>query len=148
MIVSKPKRQTIFSLGIFTAVVLAGLFYATRQFMASSSPTTLQYILLGVLLLTASFLLHKLIFNYKVLKISHDQFHVYYPFRLFKSVQDIKNLGAWQETIIKTNKTQFRQLKIVFINKGFVKISNQENSDYDKVYKYLKRKAPKKEVKE
>ena len=74
--------------------------------------------------------------------------HIYFPFRFFKTVQDISNLGAWQETIINTNKTQYKELKLVFVNKGYVKISNQENSDYDKVYKYIKKKAPKKEVKE
>ncbi len=148
MIVSKPKRKTIFSLGVFTLIILAGLFWSVDQLRQSSDPATWRYIVIGVLLLTASLLLHKLIFNYKVLKIGHDKFHVYYPFRFFKSTQDIKDLGAWQEVSVTTNKTEFKQLKIVFTTKGYVKISNQENSEYDKVYKYLKRKAPKKEVKE
>ena len=109
---------------------------------------TWRYVVIGILILTASLLLHKLIFNYKVLKISHDKVHVYYPFRFFKSAQDIKDLGVWQETVINTKNGEYKQLKLVFVNKGFVKISNQENSEYDKVYKYIKRKAPKKEVKD
>ncbi|WP_323755299.1 hypothetical protein [Roseivirga sp.] len=118
-----------------------------RQILAEPSGTW-RYILLGFLLVVCSIMLYKLIFNYKVLKIGYDQIHVYYPFRFFKSVQEISELGAWQETIINTNKTEYKQLKLVFLNKGYVKISNQENSDYDKVYKYIKKKAPKKEVKE
>ena len=119
-----------------------------QQLLKLQEVPTWRYVLVGVLLLTASLLLHKLIFNYKVIKISHDQVHVYYPFRFFKTVQDIKNLGAWQQTVIDTKKSTYKQLKLVFVNKGFVKISNQENSEYEKVYKYIKRKAPKKEVKD
>ena len=113
-----------------------------------SEPATWKFIALGIVLLVTSILLYKLLFNYKVIKISHDEVNVYYPFRFFKSTQPIKSLGAWQETVITTNKTEFKELKLVFENKGFVKITNQENSDYDKVYKYIKKKAAKKEVKE
>lgn len=148
MIVSRPKRQTIFSLGVFTVLILTGLVVSWQQLMRLQEVPTWRYILVGVLLITASLLLHKLIFNYKVIKISHDKVHIYYPFRFFKTVQDIKDLGAWQETIVDTKKSTFKQLKLVFVDKGFVKISNQENSEYDKVYKYIKRKASKKEVKD
>lgn len=148
MIVSRPQRKTIFSLGLFTLVIFVGLVISTRAMLSGGEVPTWRYVVTGLLLLTASFLLHKLIFNYKVLKISHDKFHIYYPFRFYRSVQDVKELGAWQQTVVNTNKTEFKELKLVFVNKGYVKITNQENSDYDKVYKYVKRKAPKKEVKE
>ena len=148
MIVSRPQRKTIFSLGLFTGVIFVGLVISTRAMLSGGEIPTWRYIVTGLLLLTASFLIHKLIFNYKVLKISHDKFHIYYPFRFYKSVQDVKDLGAWQQTVVNTNKTEFKELKLVFVNKGYVKITNQENSDYEKVYKYVKRKAPKKEVKD
>lgn len=109
---------------------------------------TWRFIVLAILLLSTSVLLYKLIFNYKVIKISHDIIHVYYPFRFFRSSQPVKDLGAWQETIIETKSGIFKELKLVFDKKGFVKITNQENSDYDKVYKYIKKKAAKKEVKQ
>ncbi len=147
MIISKPKRNTIFSLTVFTVICGFGSLYFLRQIL-SDPEGTWRYIVLGILVLTTTILLSKLLFGYKVIKISHDKVHIYYPFRFFKTVQDIGNLGAWQETIITTNKTEFKQLKLVFLNKGYVKLSNQENSDYDKVYKYIKRKAPKKEVQE
>lgn len=146
MIVSRPKRQTIFALTVSTLICGMGSLYFMRQVLAE--PATWKYIVLAVLLLCTSILIYKLLFNYKVLKISHDQVHVYYPLRFYKSVQGIKELGAWQEVIIETNKTKFKELKLVFKNKGFVKITNQENSEYDKVYKYIKKKAPKLEVKE
>lgn len=148
MIVSRPQRKTIFSLGLFTLVIFVALVISTRAMLSGGEVPTWRYVVTGLLLLTASFLLHKLIFNYKVLKISHDKFHIYYPFRFYRSVQDVKELGAWQQTVVNTNKTEFKELKLVFVNKGYVKITNQENSDYDKVYKYVKRKAPKKEVKD
>lgn len=147
MIISKPKRTTIFSLTVFAIVCGFGSLYFLRQIL-SDPVGTWRYIVFGILVLTTTILLSKLLFGYKVIKISHDKVHIYYPFRFFKNVQDISNLGAWQETVVMTNKTEFKQLKLVFMNKGYVKLSNQENSDYDKVYKYIKRKAPKKEVKE
>jgi len=147
MIISKPKRQAIFSLTVFTVISIIGSLYLMRQVLADPQGTW-RYIVLGFLLVVCSIMIYKLIFNYKVIKIGHDQVHIYYPFRFFKTVQDVSKLGAWQETIINTNKTQYKELKLVFLNKGYVKLSNQENSDYDKVYKYIKKKAPKKEVKE
>ena len=86
MIVSKPKRGTIFSLGVVTVIVIGGLFYAVNQLRGVASIATWQYLMIGILLLTASLLLHKLLFNYKVLKIGENKFHVYYPFRFYKSV--------------------------------------------------------------
>jgi len=147
MIISKPKRTTIFSLVVFTVICGFGALFFLRQIL-SDPEGTWRYIVFGILVLTTTILLSKLLFGYKVIKISHDKVHIYYPFRFFKTVQDIGNLGAWEETIINTNKTEFRQLKLIFLNKGYVKLSNQENSDYDKVYNYIKRKAPKKEAKD
>ena len=146
MIISRPKRNTIFSLGLFTAISSFGALYFMRKILEGPQSTWL-YVILGILLFTTSILLYKLLFNYKIIKISHDRVYIYFPFRFFRTSQPIKNLGAWQQTVIQTNKTEFRQLKLVFINKGFVKLSNQENSDYNKVYQYIKKKAPKKEVK-
>ena len=147
MIASKPKRKTIFALSTSTVITGGGSFYTMNSILGGETATW-RYIILGILLLSTSILLYKLIFNYKVIKISHDIVHVYYPFRLYRSSQPIKTLGAWQETVIETKSGKFRELKLVFENKGYVKLSNQENSDYDKVYKYIKRKAAKKEVKD
>jgi len=147
MITSKPKRKTIFSLSVSTLMTGAGSFYFMGDILDGETAIW-RFVILGILLLSTSILLYKLIFNYKVIKISHDIVHVYYPFRLFRSSQPIKSLGAWQETIIQTKAGEFKELKLVFDKKGYVKLTNQENSDYDKVYKYIKRKAPKKQVKE
>lgn len=147
MIVSKPKRKTIFALSLSTIITGGGSYYFMNSVL-NGETATWRYIILGILLLSTSILLYKLIFNYKVIKISHDIVHVYYPFRLYRSSQPIKSLGAWQETVIETKSGIFKELKLVFDQKGFVKLSNQENSDYDKVYKYIKRKASKKEVKD
>lgn len=147
MIVSKPKRNTLFVLVVFSTICTIGSIYFMRQILAEPQGTW-RYVALVVLLISTSLLYYKLLFNYKVIKIHHDEVHIYFPFRLFKTVQPIKNLGAWQETIIHTNSTEFKQLKLVFMDKGYVKLSNKENSDYQKVYRYISRKAPKKEVKE
>ena len=136
MIISKPKRKTIFALSISTLITGGGSYYFMNA-LFDGETATWRYIVLGILLLSTSILLYKLIFNYKVIKISHDIVHVYYPFRLYRSSQPIKSLGAWQETVIETKSGVFKELKLVFNRKGFVKISNQENSDYEKVYKYM-----------
>ncbi len=147
MIESKPKRNTIFALFMSTIMTGGGSFYFMSDILGGETETW-RFIVLAILLLSTSVLLYKLIFNYKVIKISHDIIHVYYPFRFFRSSQPVKDLGAWQETIIETKSGIFKELKLVFDKKGFVKITNQENSDYDKVYKYIKKKAAKKEVKQ
>ncbi len=147
MIESRPKRNTVFSLTVFTVISGFGSLYFMRQVLAEPDGTW-RYVALGFLLIATSILIYKLLFNYKIIKISHDIVHVYFPFRLYRSSTPVTEIGAWQETIVNTNKTEFKQLKVVFNNKGYIKLSNQENSNYDKVYKYVKKKATKKEVKE
>ena len=147
MIESKPKRNTIFALFMSALTTGGGSFYFMSDIL-SGDTAPWRFIVLIILLISTSLLLYKLIFNYKVIRISHDIIHVYYPFRFFRSSQPIKDLGAWQETIIQAKYGIFKELKLVFYSKGYVKITNQENSDYDKVYKYIKKKAPKKQVKE
>ena len=147
MIESRPKRNTVFSLTVFTVISSFGCLYFMRQVLAEPQGTW-RYVALVFLLIVTSIMVYKLLFNYKIIKISHDNVFVYYPFRLYRSTTPIKELGAWQETVVKTNKSEFKQLKLVFTNKGYIKLSNQENSEYDKVYKYIKKKAPKKEVKD
>lgn len=147
MIESKPKRNTIFALFVSTLMAGGGSFYFMSDILGGDTAVW-RFIVLGILLLSTSILLYKLIFNYKVIRISHDIIHVYYPFRFFRSSLPVKDIGAWQETIIETKSGIFKELKLVFDTKGYVKITNQENSNYDKVWKYVKKKAAKKEVKE
>ena len=66
MIVSRPKRNTIFALGVSTLICGFGSLYFMRQVLAEPDGVW-RYIVLGILLLCTSILIYKLLFNYKVI---------------------------------------------------------------------------------
>lgn len=147
MLVSKPNLKTLFSLLTFLAVdfgLLAYLYIGPLQ--QSNAPFYLQ-LLMGVLGLVAVIILWKIVGAYKILSIKKKKIEVRYPFRTGSFASNLNQLINWQETVIKTNNTHFKELKIKFEPDKVVKISFQENTNYDKVVAFLRKNAPKKEVK-
>ena len=148
MLVSKPNIKTLFSLLVFLAVdfgLLAYLYLVPLQELGA--PFYLQ-LLMGILGLVALIILWKIVGAYKILSIQKKKIKVRYPLRTGSFESHLNNLVNWQETIIKTNNTQFKELKMKFEPDNVVKISLQENTNYGKVLDFLKRNAPKKELKQ
>ena len=55
----------------------------------------------------------------------------------------MQTLESWSEEIIKTQGTDFKELKLKFSDDK-IHLTSQENNEYAKIYSYLKKKHPKK----
>lgn len=144
MIVSKPKPSALAALGIFILICLSvGLYFL--QISVREGGLWYQY--LGVfILLSVSFMLFlRQIVGYKIVSIGDNKFIVKYPLigkrRELKAMQ----LVSWKEVVVKTKSAPFRQLEIRFSD-FLLKLTIQENTSYEQVLNYLKKKLGKKEA--
>ncbi len=144
MITSKPKRVTLFSLSLF--LVLA---YGAGTWSWIRLPSTPMIWLLVPLICYGSALIvtFKLLISYRVLVIKGDKWQVN---RLIGS--NVKFSGNeilwWNETIINTAGSAYKQLHIHAGEGKNVKVSLQEHTDYEKVLKGLKSNHHKKQIKQ
>ena len=87
----------------------------------------------------------RILFNFKVVSIGKERIEVWYPFRLSRKKYTVGDISQWKESTVKTGKSKFRELEIRF-EKRRLKLSNQENSSYDQLLNYLRKKAKRKET--
>jgi len=144
MIVSKPKTTALFALGIFIIICFGMGSYALRAIL-NNVGVWYHYLVSGLFLPIAFILLLRQVLSYKLIKVGENMITVEYPFkRKFKTFK-ISDIINWKEVIIKTKNAPFKQLEISF-DKFLLKLSVQENTNYDLLLKYLKKKAAKKQV--
>lgn len=145
MIVSKPKSSALIALVIFIIICLAIGGYALRPII-NGVGAWYHYFISSLFLLIGIVLLLRQMLSYKIIKFGDKAVAVSYPMRM-KSVEfKLKDLDYWKEVIIKTKNDPFQQMEIKFTD-FMLKLSVQENSNYDKIKKYLKKRVGKKEIK-
>ncbi len=145
MIVSKPKKQALFSLGVFILICL-GLGSYNLLLLWRGSTWFFNYLMAALFVPLGLILLLRQLFNYKIVSVGNNKIQVWYPLRWQVRRWPLTDLQYWQEVIIQTRTGVFKQLEIHFAN-NVVKISNQENTSYLQVLQYLQKKAAKKRKK-
>lgn len=144
MIISKPKKNTLFALGMFIVLCLAAVIFSIRVLIKDTEPSWFYYFVVILLGPTVAGLIIKILWSYKIVKIGKQKFEVNFPFRFKKKKFSLGELTGWNEHIIKTPSGTFRELKIKSGKFAF-KVSYQENTEYVKIHKYLIKKAAGKE---
>jgi len=144
MIISKPKPTALIALGIFIVICFGVGGYALNDILNQTAGWFAHTVAIIALSLAILLLIRQLL-SYKIVHIG-DVVNIQYPFRFQKKTFKLKELISWKETIIKTKNDPFKQLAIVFDNFR-LKISVQENTNYDKIYKFLRKRVGKKEIK-
>ncbi len=139
MIVSKPKKQALFSLGVFILICL-GLGSYNLLLLWRGSTWFFNYLMAAIFVPLGLVLLLRQLFNYKIVSLGNNKIQVWYPLRWRVRRWPLADLRYWQEVIIQTRTGVFKQLEIQFAD-GMVKISNQENTSYPQVMQYLQKKA-------
>lgn len=143
MIISKPKGNTLFALGMFLIICFALLGYTLYNYVSYESHYWYQYVIFIVITPIAAAVIVKTIRSYKIVKLGKGKLSVHYPFFFKKQAFNMQELLSWSEEVVKTQGADFKELKMKFAE-AQVKLANQENSEYSKIYSYLKRKHPKK----
>ena len=142
MIVSKPKKQALFAIGVFTLICF-GLGGYNFILISQGSTWFFNYLMAIVFLVIAHVLMLRLLFNYKIISIGNNKIQVWYPLRFHTIRAPLNEMEHWEETIIQTKTGVFKQLEIVFPTRT-IKMSIQENTHYQEAVNYLKKKLAKK----
>jgi hypothetical protein len=142
MIVSKPKPQALFAIGMFVLVCFSLGGY-NLSFIIKGSTWFFNYVMAIVFLPLGFILLIRQMINYKIISVGNDKIQVWYPLRFNTLRAPLNKVEYWQETIIQTKTGVFRQLEVVFPSKT-IKMSVQENSNYKEVVNYFKKKLARK----
>ncbi len=147
MIKSKPRYQTVFALSVFLLLLFGSFFLLLDSLLNNPQFFILKLILTPLVLVIGLLILNKLIAGVKIIEAGNNQLSIFHPIsrkRIKLSVDDIR---GWQEEVVKTKNGEFRETKILYGKKHIVKLSNKENTEYDKLIKYLSQKAKKQQVK-
>ncbi|GAA5034536.1 hypothetical protein GCM10011506_29570 [Marivirga lumbricoides] len=144
MIISKPRYQTLFALGVFLILVFGSFFLLLNSLLSSpESFFILKIILAPLTLVIALLVLSKFIAAIKVVKIGNNKINITYLISRSKAEIAIADIKGWTEEIVKTKQGDYKEIKILFGQKKILKLSNKENTEYERVVKYLNAKAKK-----
>lgn len=142
MIISKPKSRALFAIGMFVLVCFSLGGYNLSLIMKGST-WFFNYIMAIVFLPIGIILLFRQLINYKIISLGNGKIQIWYPLR-FKVIRiSLNKLDSWEETIIQTKTGVYKQLELIF-PQNTIKMSLQENSYYQEVVNYFKKKLPKK----
>ncbi len=103
-----------------------------------------KIILVAVLGLVGILIVYKIVSAYKIITVDKQKIHVKYPLKFSQLKTNLKALEYWQESIIKTNRSTFKEIKMSFEKNKTIKITFQENTNYEKIRAFLQKNAPKK----
>lgn len=143
MIVSKPKFNTVFALSLFLVLVFGSFFLLLDSLLKSESFFIIKLILTPITLVIALLVLGKLLAAIKIVKAGNNKLNIFFPISRSRVELPLNEIRGWREDIVKTKQGEFRETKILYGKKKVIKLSNKENSDYEKLVKYLDQKAKK-----
>lgn len=141
MIKSQPKSSIMISIGVFLFAILladAWLFYALVK-----NPTSylwLKLILTPTLLVIAIAIARKGYTSALRLTVGNNKLTYRYFLSASKS-HKISDVKSWHEDVVKSKSGDYKRLTVLLASGKMLQLSNQENSNYQKVVKYLEKKV-------
>ena len=69
--------------------------------------------------------------------------NIFFPISRSRIDLPLNDIKGWREDVVKTKQGEFRETKILYGKKKVIKLSNKENTEYDRLVKYLSQKAKK-----
>jgi len=140
MLISTPKRQTLFALGIFIVLVFCSFFFLFHSLLTSESYFVWKLILAPIILVIGLLVLGKFIESNKTVKFDKNKIDVLYHISRKKLRIQVKEILGWRQEVVETKNGDFREVKILFGKKKILKLSNRENNNYEKSISWLKTK--------
>jgi len=141
MIISKPKANTLTALSVFLILTFGSFFMLLHSLLNDESFFILKLILTPIVLVIGLVVLGKLLAAIKVVKVGDNKIEAFYPITRMRTSIAVQNVLGWREEVINTKNGEFRELKILYTKKKILKLSNKENTEYDAIVKYLKKKV-------
>ena len=143
MTVSRPKKSTLFSLALFLIITYGGGLWSA---LVVPSTPAFWYLIPILCLSTGLVITIKVLIGYRTLSIKGDRWMV--KKLVGKDFQfKTREIVWWKIIEIKTGGGQYRELQIASPS-GVVKTSFQEHTEYQTIFKLVRSKCPRKQVKE
>ncbi len=146
MIVSKPKRNALFAIGLFVLISFS-LGFINLNIIIQGGARWYSFLIVFTILPLALIILIRQLAGYKIITINKDTIKVAHPFILQGYGFKVKEITGWEETIIKTKNGFYKELSIRTDTANLLKLTLQENSNYEKVKDFLQKKAAGKKMK-
>lgn len=148
MIVSKPKFNTLFALGVFLILPFGSFFFLMNSLISNPQDYFYIKLILTPLVLVIGLLVFgKFLGSLKNIRFGNKSIEIKYLLsRTTKNIPLDAVLG-WKEEAVKTKSGAFKETKILYGKKRVLKLSNKENTEYERVVKFLTQKLKKKMAK-
>ncbi len=149
MIRCRPKLSTYLSLSLIVVLLIAGLAYLLSDFHRGASYGLVFYLFAcTIITVVLLLLLVKMMAGFKFIIAGKSQIVVSLPLRGTKRVYALNQVMGWQEEKVVANKREFKQLSLLFEDKFSINVSNHEHLEYDNLFSYLKKRLPRKRLKD
>lgn len=140
MISSQPKLSSILAISFF----LAGMLVVTTWLMVGLISNPTSYFLLKLILAPTSFVIVitiaiKSYFTAIIITLGNNKL-TYRHLLGTENSYNFTEITSWKEEVIKRKKSEYRSLTIQLSNNKKLRISNHENSHYQQIVTYLKKK--------
>lgn len=142
MIVSKPKTSTLFSISIFLSIAFGLFAYAMLNIRDAESKIA-WYVLIYTSGPIGLVVLIKILTGIKIVSIGKEKFEFRMPFRFIKLNFSSSEIEKWSHSAIKTYGGQYEEVIWKLKSGKQIGLSKQENTEFDKVLKYMKKKLKK-----
>ncbi len=140
MIVSRPKKRALFSIGVFLIISFSLGFVNLRYIIAGDYKWYNLLIVLLFLPLALVILIRQFV-SFKIITIDKDTIKVAHPFIIKGYSFKLSQIISWEETIINTKNGEFKEL-FILSSSYKLKLTIQENSNYVNIIAYLRKKIP------
>lgn len=141
MIHSRPKSTSLVAVGVFLLIVLATDGWLLAGLIRNpSSYFVWKLVLVPTLFVIGITVAVKSYFSASHLSLGKDKLTYHYPFSSPKT-HPVSEISSWHEDVIKRKNSTYRRVSILLVDGKKLTLSNHENSNYDKVVGYLKKKV-------
>ena len=140
MIVSRPKRRALFSIGVFVMISFS-LGFLNLGYLIAGDYKWYNLLIVLLFLPLALVILIRQLASYKIISIDNGTFKVAHPFIIKGYSFKLSQIISWEETIINTRNGEFKEL-FILSSAYKLKLTIQENSNYVNISAYLRKKIP------
>ncbi len=143
MIHSRPKFGSIISIGVFLIGTLAVAIWLLAELMQNpASYFLVKLILAPTLLVIGIVVAAKTYFSALILSLGNNTLTYRYLIGSQRKYK-ITEIVSWHEEVVKRKSSEYRRLSILLIKDKKLLLSNHENTNYQDVVNYLKKKVKK-----
>lgn len=129
------------ALGLFLVLIFITFFLLLNSLLRVPDYFILKLILSPIVLVIGLLVLGKFLNSLKVVSLGKEKMEVLFLITRMRLKISVNEILGWREEVVKTRNSEFREVKILYGKKKILKLSNKENTEYDKVIQYLRQKV-------